>query len=318
MKRTLPLALLVGFTSAAWAQTILINENFDSYTVGAMIAQSNPTNWNTWGGTPGGADDSPISNAITAHSGANTVEFVASGAGGGPADVLLLLGDKTSGSYSLSWWMYVPTGFGGYFNIQHTEDVSSPQFAAEVIFGDGGAISGTVNNTALAGTYPQDSWYMVLLAIDLGTSMAVLTVNGAVVSTWQFDTQTDGTAGLNQLGAIDFYAYGGGAPTIGTYYIDDVLYTSMNVGIEEMSSDDLSTYPNPVTGILTVEISGAGNSPEVTLMDASGRAVEQGRRFSAVNGARQMAIDMSGMPAGMYTLRVLENGKVITRKVVKS
>lgn len=314
MKRTLPFVLFVGSMAPALAQTVLINENFDSYSVGAEPATVNPTAFAIW---PGG-NDQVVSDSL-AHSGNNSMLCLStSAANGGPGDLLLLLGDKTAGSYTLSWWMYVPAGFGGYFNLQHTEDVSTPSFGAEVIFEDAGVISGTANNTAIAGSYPQDSWFMVLLAIDLQSSMAVLTVNSAVVTTWPFNTATDGSAAANQLGAIDFFSYGGGGSTLGNYFVDDILYTDLNVGIAERASADLSTYPNPVTGILTVKLPGTGASPEVALLDASGRTVEQGRAFSVVDGSMQMAIDMSGLPAGVYTLRVLENGKVITRKVVKS
>ena len=118
MKRTLPLSLLVALSVPASAQ-LIISENFDSYAVGAYIGTVSPLYWNTWSGSPGGADDATVSDT-QAHSGANSVGFIASGAAGGPSDVLLLLCDKTAGYYTLSWWTYIPSGKGGYFNIQHS------------------------------------------------------------------------------------------------------------------------------------------------------------------------------------------------------
>ena len=292
-------------------QTVLINENFDSYAVGTDISTVSPY-FSPW---PGGG--STIVSSTYAHSGANSLEFIATGAGGGPTDLLLLLGNQTSGVFGLSWWMYVPAGFGGYFNVQHTEEVTPPEFTAEVIFEDGGNISGTANATPITGTYAQDTWFQVILAVDLNNITAALAIDLTPIATWPINTETDGTVSTNQLGSIDFYAYGGGAPTIGTYYIDDVLYSQLDVGIDEIGGADLATYPNPAMDHLYVEVPNGGSTPQVMLSDASGRVVAESRSFTTIGEKLQLKLDMSTLPSGVYTLRMTDGTSTLTRKVVK-
>jgi len=101
------LLLLLSFiTIAVNAQ---FTENFEAYTVGAMNNQ-NTTLWNTWSGTN---TDTPIAVVNNnAYSGSQS-GYVSNG-----TDALLLLGNKTTGSWVLKLDMYVPTNKEGYINVQ--------------------------------------------------------------------------------------------------------------------------------------------------------------------------------------------------------
>lgn len=302
--------LLVPFACAATmasAQTILLQESFDTYTEGSGMVDNDPTHWAVW---PGG-EDQAISGALF-QSPSNSMHCLSTdAANGGPGDLLLLLGDRTGGSYALSWSMYIPAGQGAYFNIQHTEDVTTPSFAAEVIF-SGGAVTGSVNNTDLAGAYPDDTWFSVVMVIDLNNVLATLVVNGSSVASWPFNTETDGAAGLNQLGAIDFFSYGGGS-ALGDFYVDDVLYMDISgIGMDEATNDLLFFGPNPVDDVLTITLAdNQGARVEVT--DASGKLC---RLPTPTNGAR-LQVDMADMAPGLYTVRIINGDRIITRKVVK-
>ena len=70
-------------------------------------------------------------------------------------------------------------------------------------------------------------------------------------------------------------------------------------------------YPNPTTDVLILEYSPDVKPTSIELYDLQGRLVRSQR-----NGLE--SIDMGGLPAGTYTLRVtLEDGKAYTDKVVK-
>ncbi|MBK9017484.1 MAG: hypothetical protein IPM82_27455 [Saprospiraceae bacterium] len=106
----------------------IICDNFDSYAAGTTTG-SNAPHWSTWSGTIGGPEDGIVS-SDQFFSAPNSMLIQE----GGSQDVLLLLGDRTSGVYSLGWKMYVPTGKVGYYNIQDTE-VPGVQWNLEVFFG---------------------------------------------------------------------------------------------------------------------------------------------------------------------------------------
>ncbi len=75
----------------------------------------------------------------------------------------------------------------------------------------------------------------------------------------------------------------------------------------------LNVYPNPTDDILYVEMSGAGIQ-SVGLYDLQGRVVGA-NNYSPLQG--NAAINVRGVPAGVYVLRVTdENGKEYRRKVV--
>lgn len=310
MKKPILGLTALTLVATATAQTVLINENFDSYSVGSALATVNPAAFAIW---PGGGDQA-VTDSI-AHSGTQSMACIASAAAGGPGDLLLLLGDKTSGSYTLSWWMYIPSGKGGYFNVQHFEDVSSPSFAAEVIFLDGGTIDGMANNTAIAGSYAQDAWFQVNLFFDLNDSTASFLIGSTPVATWEFATETDGAVGPNSLGAIDFFSYGGGAPTVGEYYVDDISYIQLpgGIGMDEVATAAVySVYPVPTSDVLTLAGPAAGKA-EWRLLDATGRVV-----LSASIAAERNDIDVSMLKAGVYTMEVMHDGMLERHTVVRN
>ena len=77
----------VAISASLFSQTF--TDDFESYTAGSMLVQSNPTDWDTWtAGGAGGAEDAPISTTQAA-SGANSVHFLATSTAGGPDDVIL-------------------------------------------------------------------------------------------------------------------------------------------------------------------------------------------------------------------------------------
>lgn len=296
---------------------VIYAESFETASAGQFVAQSFPTNWTTWSNLPGGSEDGVISDTY-AHSGTKSAKVLQTTAGGGPVDLLLLLGDSTQGNLLLTWYMYVPAGKGGYFNIQHIQDDPGAEYAAEFSFLTDGTISGTANNDAVTGVYPQDTWFNVALAVDLDAASAAFFIDAAPIATWDFDTQTDGTAGTNSLGSIDFFAYAGATTgTDGEYYIDDIAYSSIPSAIGEIDGSAVSLYPNPTTDRLFVELPTGTNRPRAELFDAAGRTVITSDRYTVLGDATRMELDLRALPAGIYSLRAITNGLTVVRTVVK-
>lgn len=201
MKRILSffvIAVLLNFSG--YAQTTLFSDDFESFTLGDYVAQSDASGyWTTWTNSPGGSEDAVISSDFN-HTASGANSMLVSGAN----DMILKLGNKTSGTYEINFYYYLETGFGGYFNFQKYEAPGN-EFAVEVYFHEDGT-GRVVQNGDHTFTYPKDTWFLITTIIDLDNDLATMSINGTQVHSWPFNQQTDGTAGIKQLGGIDFYA----------------------------------------------------------------------------------------------------------------
>ena len=311
MKKTVLLFLLTA-TLGSNAQTVLLEESFDSYAESSGMVTNDPAHWALWTG----GEDQVISTAF-AQSGTNSLACIStSAANGGPGDLLLLLGDKTTGIYDLSWSMLIPTDKGGYFNIQHSEDVTNASYALDVMFA-GGVVTATSDNADATGTYVPGEWLDILINVDLDNAGAVLFVNSEPVTTWAFDTQTDGTAGDNQLGAIDFFSYADGT-ALGEYYIDDISYVQhagSGIGLTENSPSAVRVFPNPTQDVLFVTLAEPlSQQASVRLADVSGRQVAA----PVVLSPRSLRFQLDGLGKGMYFVRIDDGGRSTVDRVVKN
>ena len=178
----------------------------------------------------------------------------------------------------LSFYYYIPTGFGGYFNLQHYQNPGI-QWAIEVYFGNNGTGFIKANNDSTSFTHAMDTWIYLETIVDIDLDTAWFYIDSVEITKWKFSTQADGTVGAAQLGGIDFY---GGAITGQTpkYYFDDVTFTQLvqpldpptinvsttnittnglapesftitNVGQEDMIFDAYTTYPYDVNNVTT-------------------------------------------------------------------
>lgn len=298
------------------AQSVLYTDDFESYADGDMIAQSNGEHWSTWSADPGGSEDAPISSAF-AQSGVNSLGIISTSAtNGGPADLLLKLGNKTSGVYNLTFSLYIPTGNGGYFNLQHYEDVSIAQYAIELSLPANGTVMATTGATAQnIGTYPHDAWFNVSMDINLGTMTSSLTIADNAAYTWASNTSSNVATLNNQIGCIDFFAYGGGTD-LGTMYIDDLTYTdNTSVGVTETVGTVLGAYPNPTRDAITVTLAAPLSiSATVQLRDVTGSLVSAPLK---VDGSKINA-DLRSVPAGVYFLRISDGTVQAVHRLVKN
>lgn len=232
----------VALTITTKAQTVLFADSFDTYTSGAFLAQQGLP-WTTWSNAPGGAEDAKISN-LQSNSPSNSVLI-----DNANDDIILRLGNKTSGKFNISFYYFIPAGFGGYYNLQHFEAPGN-QWANEVYFGNNGNGNIKANNVTTNFTHPNNAWFLIENHVDIDNDTAALFINGNHIVTWPFATQAGGGAGAAQLGGVNFYA---GAITGQTpkYHFDDVTYTELVLPLTP-----------PTINVSTADIFTSGAAPE--------------------------------------------------------
>lgn len=251
---------------------VLFETSFDDVANGSKVAVSYPDWFTTWSSAPGGAEDAVVSNEQSS-SNPQSAKFAYGN------DQVLLLGNQTSGVYQVAFEVFVPTGKDGYFNILHAFAGSSSEWGIEVYLNsstEGTVIKSDGNDYAF--TIPMNSWFPVVLDIDLDSDEAVATINGVEVCTWVFSTQASGGAGVRQLGAMDFFPPTSAA--VSQYYIDNLVYSSMGGNSApnlSLSADEFNkTLAEGETATDAIVITNSGNSigdyvAWVTFDDAYGK-----------------------------------------------
>ncbi|MDP2422935.1 MAG: T9SS type A sorting domain-containing protein [Bacteroidales bacterium] len=230
MKKLLISLAFIALVIDAQAQNVIYTDNFESYTVGGYLAVQNNT-WTTWSNLPGGAEDALISSA-QARSGIKSVLVQ------GASDLVLKMGNKTTGVYAVEFYYFIPTGKGGYFNFQHYQTPGT-EWANEVYFANNG--TGYMNaggNNVATFTYTQNQWVYNKTIIDLDADWAKYYLNGTLIFEWKWSLKANGGQGINQLGGLNVYA---GAPTGQTaqYYFDDITWSQV---LPPIYSDNFESY----------------------------------------------------------------------------
>lgn len=187
-----------------------VDEDFESYSLGGIVGQSSI--WLPWTPPTNPANDAVVSNE-QAWEGSQSLKIDEAS----EDDVLLLLGNRTSGNYILKWKCYVPAGHGAFYSFLKDQN-NTANGGLQVEFypdGTGDIDAGAENNFTF--TYPHNEWFEVYHAIDLDNDWIRLWVDGKLVHEWPFSWSTFSQTGLNQLGSVDFYA-----STDNLYFIDGI------------------------------------------------------------------------------------------------
>ncbi len=240
--------LLVALLTASigFSQTTLFEDDFESYSVGDYISSSDW--WSTWSGSTGGSDDAQITDLYNNTSGGSQSLEIVDG-----SDIVGFFGDLTSGVYEVNFHMYIESGDGGYFNIEHA---FGDEWAFEVYFDDGGSGELSYDGNTDNFTYPQDQWFAVKMDISLDDDEITLDIDdGTYSNTWTFSTIATGGSGSNVLDCIDFF----GAANVGTpnYFIDDFEFIEVQAGSDppeiavDLTQIDFNA-PNAATYTVTI------------------------------------------------------------------
>lgn len=307
MKKIFFLAVaLISFT-AANAQFEI---NFDDMTLGNVSPQS--THIVLW--PAAGVTDAQVTNE-QAFSGTNSM-VLREQPGGTFDDILVNLGNKTSGIWSVTWMMYIPSGKVGFWNIQENESIDpeahwNGQFFAGVTASGGSLGEITFDQDEnIFSPYPDNQWFSVTHVIDLDNSTNTTEIDGNVflnAVTYQGAPQGGTAAASFQLGSINFFSVDGN----NRYYIDDFKLIEGNIlSTNNFDSQLFSVYPNPVKNVLNIQSNDAVNN--VVVYNVLGQNI-----YSNSPNIVSPTIDMSNFKSGIYFVEVTIGNSTKTVKVVK-
>ena len=223
----------VTATITGGTANVIFEDDFEAYTAGQQLACQNPTDWTTWSNLPCDAtEDAYVSDAF-AYSGNNSAVIAQNNDLVKNLDTYL-----TSGAYTASLMLYIPTGFDGYYNAMSDFD-GAYEWGFEVYFNVGG--DGTVNGGgtgAATFNYSHDTWMNCELMVDLDNDWAEFYIDGVLIHGWQWTLGAAAGGAQLQLAAFDFF----GATATTQMYFDDFLLTDVAPPPPVIFADDFEAY----------------------------------------------------------------------------
>ena len=228
-------------------------------------------------------------------------------------DILINLGNKESGIWSVEFMTYVPAGATGFWNIQDDENFGSTAEAqwngqffigATASGGSAGLVSWDQGTEVAA--YPEDQWFSIIHVFDLDNGTHTLSIDGNLMLDAVAYNDTDGFP-VDRIGAINYFAIDAN----NEYYVDDFrLVEGDLLSTNDFSLENFRVYPNPVQDRLNIESSSAVS--EIAVYNVLGKEV----LHSSPNRISP-SIDMSALSSGAYLVKVSINGASKTIKVLK-
>ena len=222
-------------------------------------------------------------------------------ASGGVVDVVLPLGNENSGSWTLSFMMFVEEGYGAYFNMLHYFSAAASNWASQFYFNSGGSgfltVGGGLTDLGTNFTYPVDAWFEVKINIDVDGDYAELYFDGAPIYSW---TWSEGSTGpSNTIAALNLYPNGmDNEPD--SYFVDNVSFHEYGLGLTE-SEQAFNIYPNPAKNSFSIN---AEQNSIVEIYNVLGESIN---RFTVKN--YETVIDCSNWEKGLYFIKTIRGGE---------
>jgi len=222
MKKYQLLALCFAFfTINAFSETVLQSYDFETETPYLGIVQQSGAPWGTWSGANGGSEDPVVSNAF-AYSGQNSLNCVKGN------DVVLNLGDKTTGRYKVSFYLLVKEASVAYLNLLIDFNGQNSTWATETFFNkDGSAITNADGDDAGNFAYSFGEWHRVNYIIDLDDDFATMFFNSNLIANWKWSKGATGGSNSIKLDAINFYGWTDKDGTGADFFIDDIVISEI-------------------------------------------------------------------------------------------
>ncbi len=256
MKKNLLLLVALVITATGYLNAqIMYQDDFESYIVGDGIAAQEDPWWNTWDGDLNTGEDALVSDAYAY---AGTKSILVDNHGTNAVDAVIEFEDLTTNRYRIEFYIMVPEGKLGYYNIMQNFNPSGSglEWGLQVMLKDGiMTIDG--NGTAAATyNYTPGEWFKVQHFIDLDEDWIDMYINDDLIHAYQWSKGTSGTGTLNKLDAFDFYAWDDDGTGTPEYYMDNFLIEQVPTPLPPINfaytidndNDVILTWEAPTSG----------------------------------------------------------------------
>ena len=82
-------------------------------------------------------------------------------------------------------------------------------------------------------------------------------------------------------------------------------------GIDEAAANDVSVYPNPSTGVFTIEVAGDVSNVQLSVLDLNGKTV-----YTQATVTNKTDVDLNTIANGIYTVVLVSNDTVSATKMI--
>ena len=263
-----------------FAQTVVLSESFEAYTVGNGLmteaAAAGNDWWESWPQTPPATE--PIISDDLASDGVKSARLFYGN------DAVALLGEQSVGVYDLEFDILVPDGKNGYFNVLHHYAGSNSTWAMQVYLhmtndgqnstqapGHGTVHAGSNGTCDLPCVY--DEWMHFRVHVDTDNDVAQLYFNVVgqpeeLYAEWQWSLDSFGENVTDRvLAAMDFFPPENAATS--EYYLDNIAVT-LQSNDEVLIFDPFEEYT--VGNKIAAEAIAAGHDWWTTWSNAPGGA----------------------------------------------
>ena len=301
-------------------------ETFNGYQSGRMIAMQSSC-WTTWNNRPGSDEDAKVEG-----SGNKYLNLKGNFNSSGSQNVMMKLGDRTSGKYELKFKIQVSSGKNAYYALMHSSGK-----AHSVVFGSSGTGYLQVGGQRTGFNFTPGSWVSISQIIDLDANQTTLSCDGKAIKSWSFSNSSSGS-----IGAINFY------PTDWTYdfKVDDIYLTKksssgfvhngdggvdavansanlndgeLNTSLRSTESSSkvfktLTTYPNPTNGLFVVQGQLEATTDVTIELKTIQGAVVHSVQLENIDHINQ-EFDLSNQASGVYFVNLITNKGIQTKRI---
>ena len=138
--------------------------------------------------------------------------------------------------------------------------------------------------------------------------------------------ESSGTQTAYTLNNIRKMTFSGGNATVhktdnstGVYNLSGLRYLGFGdyiTGLEkqvESKSINFNTYPNPVTDVLNINLTGVATRGTVSILTLEGKLLQEQK----TDGANTLTLNLSQLPRGIYLCRYRNATEIKTVKIIK-
>jgi hypothetical protein len=256
-------------------EAVTVNDNYDD--LSTVAPASSQSSWEPW-------DNNPVFDAYATTAAARSVPNSLRIAG--TDQMVHNLGAVTSGSYTITAWQYIPTGFtsnatdslaGSYFNLLSVYEHGGPHhWAVRMQFDSNDGMLKVFNGPGLGTNntpYLLDTWVEIRCEVDVGADWVQVFYQGTMMAEYSWAAGILGDGGAQELGAMSFEANGASSVYYDdvTLVINDALATSLPPARPPLLE---RPRPNPFSSEIAIRYSVRGSQEvRVTIHDIRGAEV---------------------------------------------